>query len=193
MTTVRGVASRTPEARPDRRVATAEAKGKETVRPGGQRAIDPAAEAWRLMRDLVLGNDRRAEASAELGLSFGRIRALRRVAEGPLSMGALAADLGTDGPYTTILVDALEAQGLVERVVHPDDRRAKLVVATGRGLGVARRATSILETPPADVSSLAPRDLDALLRILRRAARSGREPAAAPVTRQAARGGSTKE
>ena len=129
----------------------------------------PAEEVWRLMRALVLDNDRRADVCAALGLSFGRIRALRRIAEGPLSMGALAAALSTDGPYVTVLVDSLEEEGLVERRPHPEDRRAKLVVATERGLAEGRRATAILETPPAALRALAPADIDELLRILRSA------------------------
>ena len=42
-----------------------------------------ASEAWQAMADLVLNNERRREVSEEVGLSFGKIRALRRIARRP--------------------------------------------------------------------------------------------------------------
>ena len=67
------------------------------------------------MYDLVLDHERRREVSEALGLSFSRARAVRRVARGPMSMSELAAALGIDPPNATVLVDELEAQGLVRR------------------------------------------------------------------------------
>jgi len=90
---------------------------------------DAASRAWSIMSDLVLDNERRREVSDALGLSFGRIRALRRIAASPITMGEVAAALGIDAPYATLVVDELERQGLVERRPHPTDRRVKLVVA----------------------------------------------------------------
>ena len=119
-----------------------------------------------LMSDLVLDNMRRREVSEALGMSFGRARAIRRLAREPLSMGALAAALGIDPPNATVLVDDLEAQGLVRRRAHPTDRRAKVVEATRTGKTLARRADAILATPPAGLSALSSDDLDALHRIL---------------------------
>ena len=130
-------------------------------RPGA-----PPQEVWMLMSDLVLDNMRRREVSEALGMSFGRARAIRRLAREPLSMGALAAALGIDPPNATVLVDDLEDQGLVRRRPHPTDRRAKLVEATRRGKTLARRADAILATPPAALSALSSDDLDALHRIL---------------------------
>ena len=84
------------------------------------------------MADLVLDNERRREVSEQIGLSFGKIRALRRIAARPMTMGELAALLGMDPPNLTTVVDDLERSGLVERQAHPTDRRVKLVVATPR-------------------------------------------------------------
>jgi DNA-binding MarR family transcriptional regulator len=123
-------------------------------------------EVWMLMSDLVLDNLRRRAVSEALGMSFGRARAIRRLAREPMSMGALAAALDIDPPNATVLVDDLEAQGLVRRRPHPSDRRAKLVVATRRGKALARRADDILATPPAGLGALADDDLEALRRIL---------------------------
>ena len=123
-------------------------------------------EVWLLMSDLVLDNQRRREVSDALGMSFGRARAIRRLARRPMSMGELAAILGIDPPNATVLVDDLESQGLARRRPHPTDRRAKLVEATRKGKELARRADAILATPPPELSALDPDDLEALRRIL---------------------------
>jgi DNA-binding MarR family transcriptional regulator len=133
-------------------------------------SADAAREVWLLMTDLVLDNTRRREVSDALGMSFGRTRAIRRLARAPLSMGELATALGIDPPNATVLVDDLEDQGLVRRRAHPTDRRAKLVEATRRGKALARRADDILATPPAALGALAAEDLEALRRILTRVA-----------------------
>ena len=123
-------------------------------------------EVWLLMSDLVLDNQRRREVSDALGMSFGRARAIRRLARRPMSMGELASILGIDPPNATVLVDGLESQGLARRRPHPTDRRAKLVEATRKGKELARRADAILATPPPKLSALDPDDLEALRRIL---------------------------
>ena len=51
--------------------------------------------------------------SDALGMSFGRLKALRRIDTAPRTMGELATIFGTDPPYMTIVVDDLERQGLV--------------------------------------------------------------------------------
>lgn len=128
---------------------------------------DLAGEAWTLLCDLVLDNQRRRQVSEALGLSFGRIKAVRRIAHQPMAMGELATTLGIDAPYMTVVIDDLEARGLVERQPHPTDRRAKVVVATRRGKEAARRAEAILRTPPTALTELGRSDLADLVRILR--------------------------
>jgi DNA-binding MarR family transcriptional regulator len=125
-----------------------------------------AREAWMLMRDLVLDNHRRREVSEALGISFARVRALRRVARRPMSMGELAAALGIDPANATTVVDDLESSELARRRPHPTDRRAKLVEATRKGKAMARRADAILSTPPPSLSALSAGDLEELRRIL---------------------------
>jgi|SRR5919112_469134 DNA-binding MarR family transcriptional regulator len=128
---------------------------------------DPAREVWTLMSDLVLDNQRRREVAEAAGISFGRTRAIRRVARTPMSMRELAEALGIDPPNATVVVDDLEAQGLVRRRPHPTDRRAKVVEATRKGKELARRADAILATPPPALSALSDEDLETLRRILR--------------------------
>ena len=127
---------------------------------------DLSREVWTLMSDLVLDHQRRRQVSEAVGLSFSRTRAVRLVADGPMSMGELAAALGIDRPNATVLVDDLEERALVRRRPHPTDRRAKMVEATRKGKNLARRANEILGTPPADLSALGAEDLEALRRVL---------------------------
>lgn len=135
----------------------------------GADAAPDATAAWAMLCDLVLDNVRRRQVSEALGMSFGRSRVLRRVAQRAMTMGELAAALGADASYATVVVDDFEAHGLVRRRPHPTDRRAKLVEATRRGKELARRADAILAAPPAALTGLGPGDLEALVRILRAA------------------------
>jgi len=127
-----------------------------------------AREVWLRMSELVLDNQRRREVTEAVGMSFGRARAIRRLARAPMSMGELAAVLGIDPPNATVLVSDLEAQGFVRRRPHPADGRAKLVEATRKGKALARRADAILATPPPSLSALDADDLETLRRILER-------------------------
>jgi DNA-binding MarR family transcriptional regulator len=135
--------------------------------PGGDDTQDAASrEVWLLMSDLVLENTRRREVSEALGMSFGRTRAIRRLARAPMSMRELADALGIDPPNATVVVADLESQGLVRRRPHPTDGRAKLVEATRQGKDLARRADAILATPPPGLGALGTDDLQTLRRIL---------------------------
>jgi len=133
----------------------------------GDTAAGPAAQAWQAMRALVLDRyDRRKKVCDALGMSFIRAKALRRIVDGPMTMRELAAALGTDPPYTTVVVDDLERRGLVTRTVRAGDRRSKIVAITSDGAGQAQLAERILNEPPRPVRELPPADLEALARIL---------------------------
>jgi len=123
-------------------------------------------EVWALMSDLVLDNQRRRAVAEVAGISFGRVRAVRRVARQPMSMRELADALGIDPPNATAVVDDLEERGLVRRRPHPSDRRAKLVEATRKGKSMARRADEVLSVAPPELSALGAADLETLHRIL---------------------------
>ena len=125
-----------------------------------------ARDVWLLMSDLVLDNTRRREVSDALDMSFGRARAIRRLARQPMSMREFADAMGIDPPNATVLVADLEAQGLARRTPHPTDGRAKVVEATRKGKALARRADEILATPPAALSELDPDELQTLRQIL---------------------------
>jgi DNA-binding MarR family transcriptional regulator len=130
-----------------------------------------AREAWQAMADLVLDNQRRREVSDRVGLSFGKVRALRRIAARPMRMRELAALIGVDPPNLTALIDDLERSGLVERRAHSTDRRVKVVVATPEGAALAQQAEEILERPPASLLELPADQLETLSQILDRVRR----------------------
>jgi DNA-binding MarR family transcriptional regulator len=123
--------------------------------------------AWVAMRSLVLdSNDRRRDVAEALGMSYIRVKALRRVAAGPTTIRDLAESLGTDAPYATIVVDDLEQRGLVERSVDARDRRRRIVTATAAGTAEAERAGQIMDAPPPALVELPAADLAALERIV---------------------------
>ena len=132
---------------------------------------DLARRAWRAMSDVVLDSNRKVAASEALGLSFARVRALRRLATQPHTLRALAERLVVDPPYVTLIVDDLEERGLVQRMPQPEDRRAKLVELTAAGRTAAERAEAILDEPPAGMHDVPAKDLAAMLRVLERLAR----------------------
>ena len=68
-------------------------------------------------------------------VSYVRMRLLTALQrDGEQSMGELATGLGVTPRRVTVLVEALEADGLVERRPHPTDRRSTLVAITDGGL-----------------------------------------------------------
>jgi DNA-binding MarR family transcriptional regulator len=64
------------------------------------------------------------------------------------------------------VVGDLEKRGLVERTVHPVDRRAKIVTVTPAGMAAAEVAERILGEPPAPLLGLAGPELETLDRIV---------------------------
>ena len=122
--------------------------------------------AWERIRTMVYDDNRRAEVSAALGLSFIKIKALRRLLVKPMPMRDLGALLVMDKPYMTQVVDALEERGLVVRTVDARDRRCRIVSLTEQGREAALRSEEILNRPPASLAQLPDHDLAELTRIL---------------------------
>ncbi|MFD4197502.1 MULTISPECIES: MarR family winged helix-turn-helix transcriptional regulator [Amycolatopsis] len=125
-----------------------------------------AERVWERMQDVLGRHDRRKAVTEALGLSFIKIKALRRLASGPLTLADLAERLNTDRPYVTLVVDDLEQRGLVSRTVHPADRRRKLVAVTPAGAEAAATAERILKEPPASLAALDADELAQLDRLL---------------------------
>ncbi len=115
---------------------------------GLETAVDRAQLAGRL-RLVVTRLNRRLRQQGETGLGASANSALATIARrGPLSLGELAALEGVKPPSITSTVSALEAQGLVTRVVDSADRRVSRVAVTPRGrlrlLRSRRRKTAYL-------------------------------------------------
>ena len=129
---------------------------------------DLARRAWRVMSQVALDRDRKIAVSDALGLSWTRVLALRQLAAQSHTLRALAQRLSADPPYVTLMVDDLEQRGLVRRMPHPHDRRAKLVELTASGRTAAARADAILDEPPAELLHVPVEDLATVLGVLER-------------------------
>jgi DNA-binding MarR family transcriptional regulator len=69
---------------------------------------------------------------AEFGLSGSDGMALHKI-DGPLPMKELAARLGCDASFITVIADSLEKHGLARREPSQRDRRSKNIVLTEEG------------------------------------------------------------
>lgn len=136
----------------------------------GQPGSDQAERVWAAIRGLTAAHPPKAamREALHLGRGSGRVKALLWLSEGPLSVSGVAETVGVDAPYATLIVDALEERGLVERQPDPADRRRKLVTITDAGRDAVARAAAIQRQPPPGFANLSHADLDALEGILRR-------------------------
>jgi DNA-binding MarR family transcriptional regulator len=133
---------------------------------------EQADEVWAAYMALAthnLNTWRRALAE-ELGMPFGRVRVLRRLAERSMGMKELAEAALVDAPAATVAVNDLERRGLVERLVDPENRRSKTVSLTPAGREACARVERIRPPAPAEFAALDAADLEALAGILARVA-----------------------
>jgi DNA-binding MarR family transcriptional regulator len=74
-------------------------------------------------------------ALAEMGLSLAKLGVLNHLVQSgqPLTLGELAGRISCVKSNMTQLIDRLEADGLVARVDHPEDRRSVHAVITAVG------------------------------------------------------------
>ncbi len=124
--------------------------------------------AWQALVALVMDSrwDWRRRMSEAAGLPFSRVRALDRLRPGPLTLRALADVIGADPPATTVIVNDLEARGLVLREAHPEDKRAKIVSLTPAGRRVLKSAKSVTDRAPEIFASLTDEEVTDLARIV---------------------------
>jgi DNA-binding MarR family transcriptional regulator len=127
-----------------------------------------ASSVWELMSDFVRSHDPADELRQALGLGrgTGRVKALVSLAAGPLSLAELAQAIGTDPPYATIIVNELQALGLLSRTPDARDRRRKTVELTASGRDAVRKAQDIIARPPSPLRDLPAADLARLREIL---------------------------
>lgn len=148
---------------------------------GDQARDDQAARIWAAMRGLTASYPPSGalRGALNLGRGSGRVKALLRLAEGPLSLGGIAETVGVDAPYATLIVDTLEKRGLVERRPDLADRRRKLVSLTAEGREAVARVARIQRQPPPGFGGLSAAELDLLEELVRRLAGERPGPAAA--------------
>jgi DNA-binding MarR family transcriptional regulator len=133
-------------------------------------AADFAACTWAIMSEFVRGFDPTEELrrTLALGRGSGRVKTLLGLADGPLSVARLAQAVGADAPYTTLIVNELQALGLVSRTGDEHDRRRKVVALTAAGRAAVATAQGIIARPPDALCALGTEDLADLRRILER-------------------------
>jgi len=110
----------------------------------------------------VLDRTGRSPGIAELP----RVKALMSLAAGPLSLADLAQAIETDASYTTIIVNELQALGLLSRTPDARDRRRKTVELTAGGQAAMAKARDIIHRPPSPLRGLPAADLLRLREIL---------------------------
>ena len=140
---------------------------------GRPRTADPAAEAWTLIQELMLGQKGRMLAVAtDFGLAPAQVAALGRLEPGrPCAMSELAGAMRCDNSNVTGIADRLEARGLVERRPGEHDRRVKMLHLTPAGAELRERLWERLSRPPEPLAGLSEEDARALRDILDRALR----------------------
>jgi len=128
-----------------------------------------ADRIWQTLVALVMDSrgDWRRQVSELTGMPFSRWRALKRLADAPLTLSELADLMSTDAPAATVVVNDLERRGLVERYPHPENRRAKLVSITPAGKRVMDSSRSVADHAPSALAELPAADLAELQRILK--------------------------
>jgi len=86
-------------------------------------------------------------------------------------MRQLAERVGCDNSYVAAMVDALEQRGLAVRQQQSTDRRIKVIVLTGKGRELTRRAQLADTTPPGSFANLSPSEIIAVRDLLRKLGR----------------------
>jgi DNA-binding MarR family transcriptional regulator len=132
-------------------------------RPSG-REID---RVWQALVALVMETrgDWRRKVSEATGLPFSRVRALHRIARGPITLRELAYAMGCDAPAATVAVNDLEERGLVERRADAEDRRVKIVSLTTEGKRAMSAMRQVSDRAPEAIAGLPQGDLVELARI----------------------------
>ena len=130
-----------------------------------------AREAWAAIFDFIVATS--AERNAALGragLTPNDARTLATIglSRKGRSMRSLADEWRCDASTVTWIVDRLESRGLVERRLHPTDRRSRLVALTPAGHRLWSAMETAVHRPPKGLLELSEGDL----RALRNAARN---------------------
>jgi DNA-binding MarR family transcriptional regulator len=108
-------------------------------------------------------------------VSFARYEVLMLLhfsKRGALPMRTIGSRLQVHQTSVTNAVDRLEAAGLVQRLPHPNDRRATLVELTRSGRVLAEKATAALNAEVFTDTGLSPRAVNDVIKTLGQLRRS---------------------
>jgi DNA-binding MarR family transcriptional regulator len=104
------------------------------------------------------------------GLTFPRYEALMLLSftrTGALPLGKIGERLQVHRTSVTNIIDKLEADGLVRRVPHAEDRRATLAEITEEGRATAAQATAMLNDAAFGIDALGNDEQEAVTALLR--------------------------
>ena len=87
---------------------------------------------------------RHAMRDAGYDVTVAQARLAQRIAEDGTRLTELADRAGVTKQTASLLVAALEREGLVERVPDPEDGRARLITLSARGREAAQRAMEVV-------------------------------------------------
>jgi DNA-binding MarR family transcriptional regulator len=134
---------------------------------GSRKPQTDAAEALIGIAPLVSRWIERLLAQHDPPLTVSQYLALRAIARERLTGGELARRTGVSGPAVSQLLAALDASGMISRVVDPGDRRHQTLALSASGASVYRSAQALLRGSVADLLGGIPRpEADALVRLL---------------------------
>lgn len=150
---------------------------RDLLRRGLDDEVDPAApDVLRLSTGfLVTRLSMRMHADFAAGLEplgveprhFGALAALSEL--GPVGQSTLARHLGVSGPTVVVMVDELEARGLVRRERDPADRRTSVLHLTAPAAALLPRAKRIAQRRARrGLAPIGPEGADRLVVLLRR-------------------------
>ena len=106
---------------------------------------------------------------ASAGESVARLRLLNELhCNGPRKMADLADSLGVTPRNVTALVDALEAERMVQRAPHPTDRRITMIEITGGSATVERQVEELRAAIAALFADISEDDRAAFERVMAR-------------------------
>ena len=93
------------------------------------------------------------ERAAQVGLTPGQAHALMHI-EGPTRMGDLAEQQTCDPSTVTAMVQRLERDGYVQRVIDPNDARARLIQLTPLGRRARAKLAMLVDEAPTVIHDL---------------------------------------
>ena len=123
--------------------------------------VDALSEYFALMRSEI------QRSTGLAGLPPPYAVALTKI-EGRVGMKDLGRELRCDPSFVTAIADGLEERGLVRREIDPEDRRAKNLVLTSKGVSLRRKVQREFFDQLPGIGDLDERERRTLVALLRK-------------------------